>query len=213
METDFIYWRHPTPAGIKVEEVCGGEIYRGKVWKELALQVYCENGKDDFRIIDHFPSGAPFLENSKERISITHTDRFLAIATIPVPSGADLQHFSPDTALGIDAEKVNRQKVLNIRERFLSERELTMIPGEDVEMNILAWTIKEALYKCALTPGIDFRNALSIISLPKIDRITDFRKSDENFGKGKISFPSGEVVDIRLYSYLSEDCIVTLAFV
>ncbi len=36
---DFIYWRHPTIPGIKVEEITGGEYYKGKVWLDMARQV------------------------------------------------------------------------------------------------------------------------------------------------------------------------------
>ena len=43
---DFIYWRHPTIPGIKVEEITGGEYYKGKVWLDMARQVYCENGRE-----------------------------------------------------------------------------------------------------------------------------------------------------------------------
>lgn len=212
METEFIYWRHPTPAGIKVEEVCGGEDRDGMVWRELARQVYCENGKDNYREIGHFDSGAPFLEGADERISVTHTRHFMAVATIPVPNGTDLRYFSPASALGIDAEMADRAQVLKIREKFLSDKELEMIPDDNVEVNILAWTAKEALYKAALTPGIDFRNALSIINLPMIDTISDFQKSSKTFGQASILFPDGNKVSLKLYSYYSEGRIVTLAF-
>lgn len=38
METEFIYWRHPSLPGIKVEEVSGGEDRQGNVWLEMARQ-------------------------------------------------------------------------------------------------------------------------------------------------------------------------------
>lgn len=212
METDFIYWRHPTPAGIKVEEVCGGEDRQGKVWLEMARQVYCENGKEGFREIGHFANGAPFLAYSDERISITHTSHFFAVATLRPAPGVDLRVFNPATALGIDAEAANRAQVLKIRERFLSSGELQIIPADDVEQNILAWTIKEAIYKASLTEGLDFRKDIRILSLPRIDEISDFRKSDENFGKGEFSSPDGTRYILSLYSYRSEGNIITLAF-
>lgn len=212
METEFIYWRHPTPAGIKVEEICGGEDRNGEIWRQMALQVYCENGKDGYREIGHYPNGAPFLIGSPERISITHTQHFLAVATLPKTPEVDLAHFNVRTAMGIDAEREDREQVIRVREKFLSDTELAMISKDDIRTNILAWTIKEALYKAALTPGIDFRNALSIETLPEISEIVDFRKSTTGFGHASISFPDGTIEKMSLFSWLSEGCIVTIAF-
>ena len=39
MNDDFIYWRHPTPPGIKVEEVSGCASRSGRVWREMAMQI------------------------------------------------------------------------------------------------------------------------------------------------------------------------------
>ena len=39
METEFIYWRHHTLPGIKVEEICGGENRPMSLWREMAYQV------------------------------------------------------------------------------------------------------------------------------------------------------------------------------
>lgn len=44
METEFIYWRHHTLPGIKVEEICGGENRPMSLWREMAYQVYSETG-------------------------------------------------------------------------------------------------------------------------------------------------------------------------
>lgn len=83
METEFIYWRHHTLPGIKVEEICGGENRPMSLWREMAYRVYSENGREVYREIGHFRNGAPFLIGENGRISITHTGRFLAVATLP----------------------------------------------------------------------------------------------------------------------------------
>ena len=46
---DFVYWRHPTLPGIKVEEVTEGEDFKGPAWLDMARQIYCENGRDEYR--------------------------------------------------------------------------------------------------------------------------------------------------------------------
>ena len=106
METDFIYWRHLTPVGIKVEEITGREDKSGLVWLDMARQIYCENGRDGvFRAVLHLDSGVPLLDGEQTRISVTHTDGLLAVASLPKTPEADLREFSLRTSLGIDAER------------------------------------------------------------------------------------------------------------
>lgn len=212
METEFIFWHHPTPVGIKVDEVSGMENRSGNLWRTMALQIYCENGRDGFREIGHFPNGAPFLFGATTRISITHTDHLLAVASLPKTPEAGLSEFNPRTAMGIDAEKLNRSQVLKIRERFLSPEELAIVNVESLEDNIIAWTCKEALYKAGMTEGIDFRADIILHSLPCIDREMNLPGAPEPIlGKATLHLPSGEY-EMELYSYESDDCCVTLAF-
>lgn len=163
---DFIYERSKTPWGIKIETVTGGSHYKGKVWLEIAKQIYCENGKEGYREIGHFRSGAPFLYDADERISISHTDGCLLVATIPVPSDACLSEFSPETALGVDVERADREKVLKLRERFLTAEELEIIPKDSLEANLIAWTCKEAMIKAGMDSNIDWHHDVVITRLP-----------------------------------------------
>lgn len=215
METEFIYWRHPSAPGIKVEEVCGAEDKKGKLWREMALQIYCENGKNTYRQIGHFRNGAPFLEGEDCRISISHTDHLLVVATLPRTPEADLRMFSPRTCMGIDAERADRQQVIKVRNKFLNDSELLMIPEDDVPLNILAWTIKEAAYKAALCEGMDFRNDIRILQLPKP---TDAVVGNNAGSPGKAVIlrhdddGNKNSFELDIFSWLSEGCIVSLAF-
>lgn len=215
METEFIYWRHPTIPGIKVEEVCGGEDKAFPLWLEMAYQVYCENGKDGFREIGHYRDGSPFLMGESARISITHAGRFLAIATLPSTPEVELASFSERAAMGIDAERADREQVLRIRDRFLSEEELKLVAEGDVRQNVIAWTAKEALYKAAKTEGLDFRKDIRLVSLPSVGpAVTQYRKEDFEpirIGEAAVSI-NGENHRFALYSYESEGNIVTLAY-
>ncbi len=170
MEDEFIYWPHNTPVGIKVEEISGMESKSGRIWEVMAKQIYCENGRDGYRDIGHFANGAPFLFGQLTRISLTHTDHLLAVATLPKTPEANLADFAPRTALGIDAERNDRQQVLKVRDRFLSDEEKELVPADDLEANIIAWTAKEALYKAGMTEGLDLRTDIIIRQFPKIDR-------------------------------------------
>lgn len=204
METEFIYWRHDTPPGIRVEEISGAEDREGRVWLLMARQVYCENGGETYRVIDHFPSGAPLLEGRDARISITHTRGLMAVASLPRTPEADLSVFSPRAALGIDAERADRRQVLDVRSRFLSPEEQAMVGSDDIEANVTAWTAKEAMFKAALTPGMDWCRDYVITRLP------DPRA--DGYGAGLLRMPDGHEEPLELYSYLSEGCVVTLAY-
>ena len=212
METEYIYWKHLTPAGIKVEEISGAEQRSEAVWRVMAMQIYGENS-EEYRKTGHFANGAPFLYGDTCRISITHTRHFLAVASLPRTPEATLGEFSPRTAMGIDAERLDREQVLKVRERFLSPAELELVEADSVEANIKAWTAKEALYKAAMTEGLDFRKDIRIISLPEFGIPTAMKgTTPPPPGKAEITMPSGETVPMELYAYQSEDCCVMLAY-
>lgn len=204
METQFIYWRHILPCGVKVEEISGAEDRSGAVWRALAKQVYCENGRDGFRQLDHLECGAPLLCDEQTRISVTHTEHLLAVASLPRTPEADLSRFGVRTALGIDAESEHRGQVLKVRDKFLSDDELAIVAPDDLAANITAWTCKEALYKAALCPGIDLRAGLRITVLPVPDSGVA--------GSGAIIFPDGKEEAMELFSYRSEGCVITVAY-
>lgn len=216
METEFIYWPHHTPVGIKVEEVTGMDTKSGKVWREMAKQIYCENGKDSYRDLGHFANGAPFVFGSPSRISMTHTDHLLAVATLPKTPEADLSKFNPRTAMGIDAERLDRSQVLRVRDKFLSDAEAGFVPEDDVEKNIIAWTCKEAIYKAGMTEGIDFRNDVTLEQLPELDCKMNLPGAPAPvLGKGSILLTTEKGtsrLEMELYSYLSDDYCVTLAY-
>lgn len=195
---DYIYERFKTPEGVKIEAVTGGSRYSGKVWREIAMQIYCENGKDDYRNIGHFPSGAPFIYGEDERISVSHTDGCLVVATIPVAPDSSLGEFSPATALGVDVEKADRGKAVELRARFLNESELSQIPADSVEDNIIAWTAKEAMLKAFMKPNIDWKNNIVITRSPAPD----------SPGKGFVK--DGDLtVEFNLYTLAYEGYFIT----
>lgn len=236
MENDFIYWRHPTIPGIKVEEVSGGDRYSGELWRSMAKQLYCENGKESYREIGHFVDGAPFIYGESNRISVTHCPGLYAVATLPPTPEVDLAVFAPRAALGIDAERSDRAQVLRVRDRFLSEEELKIIPADDISLNVLAWTVKEAAYKAARTSGLDIRKGIRIIRLPLPGPPTPvFNNADFGLSPDEKELPErffGEVAivagiaanhdpskdgapnpySLTVYSYRSDEHIVSLCY-
>ena len=211
---EFVTWHHTTPVGVKVDEVFGMDSKSGRVWLELARQIYCEQGMPDYRVIEHFENGAPYLEGYPGRISLTHTGHFFAVATLPKTPEINLDGFSPRAAMGIDAELLDRQQVIKIRNKFLSENELEFIAEDNLKANIMAWTAKEALYKIAFVKGIDFKNDISILSLSVLEP-DPTKKSNAPLGEAMIKFPENSGIGTQkfsLYSYESYGCCVTIAF-
>lgn len=217
---EFIYWGHPTSVGIRVEEVSGGEGQSPKTWLPMAKQIFAENGKDGtYREICHTDNGAPLLADSPQRISVSHTPGILVVAMLPATPEANLVEFSLRTCMGIDTERQDRAQVLKIRNRFLSEKELELIPADDVEANILAWTAKEAVFKALLSEGIDFRKAIRIEEMPEI---AEFPVEKKRTGRVSATRPASdankdrpghpEEVELELFAYRSEDYIVCLAY-
>lgn len=214
MEEDYIYERYYID-GVKVEEVTGGSRYKGKVWTEIARQIYCENGKEEFREIGHYKNGAPFIYGEDSRISISHTPGCFVVATLKVPEGTDLSVFSLPAALGIDVERINRGKVVDVRERFLNGDELKMISPDSVEANIIAWTSKEAVLKAGMNRAIDFRNDIMLVSLPPVAKTRDMQvnKSKETLpclGLATVRI-DGQEYTLALRHYRSGDYIITVA--
>lgn len=209
---EFVTWHHKTPIGVKVDEVFGMDSKSGKVWLEFAKQIYSEQGTSDYREINHFQDGVPFLEGYPGRISITHTNHFLAVAYLPKTPEISLDIFNPRTAMGIDAEPLDRVQVLKVRSKFISAEEELLVPENNLEANILAWTIKEAVYKASVTPGVDLKENIRILELPAV--AVDPNSKDCILGKAILTLPAPnpqEGIEMRLFSYKSYGCCVTIA--
>jgi len=102
--------------------------------------------------------GRPSLVDSNLYISISHSKNIVSIIT----SNA------PETAIDV---QVFDDKVLDLRKKFLSAKEQTMINEDDVKLNSLAWSIKESLFKSIRQENVPFESCLNIenIGINKVD--------------------------------------------
>ncbi len=106
--------------------------------------------RGEFSDIEKDKAGKPFLKNSAQHLSISHT---------PVFAAAMLSNHSP---VGIDLEMVN-PKVERIAHKFLREDEINSIASDEkIEKLILYWSAKEALYKLHGKGEIEFMTQLLI---------------------------------------------------
>lgn len=90
--------------------------------------------------IAHHPDGAPYIPGFCRHISVTHCRTIAAMAV------ADIPH------IGIDAE-TSRPQLQRVASKYLSASELPLWSATP-HLLLLAWTIKEAVYKAARTPGL-----------------------------------------------------------
>lgn len=97
----------------------------------------------DFKI-SYNAVNKPFLENRQEHISISHSHNWLAIAI----------HSGHET--GVDIELI-REKVINIKDKFLTEEELKAGGHDSVKLTLM-WAVKEAVYKTYGKKEVEFKN-------------------------------------------------------
>ena len=121
--------------------------------------------------ISYQESGRPQIKNSAKNISISHSADLVAI-------------FISNNLIGVDVEIASRNidKVVN---RFLHPRELEWIAEAENKqfLKMLFWCAKEAIYKCACHPGIQFDTQIFIFP---------FEYSKTDVFKGKVTFQNIE---------------------
>ncbi len=213
-----MYEREVAPSGIAIEEIYGADEKSAKVWKLFAMQIFSE-AEGDYRSIEHFENGAPYLDGLPQRISVSHTSHCLVVASLPKTPDIELSEVNVRTALGIDLEKSDRAQVLKVKEKFLCDDELALLPAvedlekasaEVIERYILAWTCKEALFKAAMGGASDWKVDYRIISLPQVASQLATATSDK-YGKGIVKTTQGDM-ELMLSSWRFEGYVVSLAF-
>lgn len=116
-------------------------------------------------VLKHLPSGAPYLEKDGEKlapISISHCKGMGAVS-------------SGEVMTGVDVETVS-DRVLRVRERVFSNEELRFI-GTSANLNTLAWTAKEAVFKVIPEEGVDFKEDIQL----DLSTVSDDSKTNEYF--------------------------------
>ena len=116
--------------------------------KQAALYVVRTILKDDNLEILYHETGKPYLPNLN--ISVSHSYDWLVVL---------FSHNGID--VGVDIEKV-RDKILNIKEKFLSEKELQDLKDASLEKYTVYWCVKEAVYKAIGKIGLIFEDHIHV---------------------------------------------------
>jgi phosphopantetheinyl transferase len=100
--------------------------------------------------INYNESGKPFLLNSNQHISITHTPAFVAVAI-------------GNENMGIDIEEP-RPSLEKVKTRFLSTSEIARFNLTELKNLSFLWNLKEASLKFLGDATLDYQNQIEIIS-------------------------------------------------
>lgn len=118
--------------------------------QRLAVRALLNELFEEKVYLSHHDNGKPFLENCITNISITHTDRYVAVIT----------HDEDD--LGIDIESLDRD-FSAVEKKALSEEEVEDL-DEDRKNEQLAiyWCAKEAIFKRMSQYRVDFAEQIEV---------------------------------------------------
>ena len=133
---------------------CHGPLSRREAEREASLLLARRVAGPD-AVIHHYSDGAPFIPGFSGHISLTHCRSLAAIAVSSSPH------------IGIDAE-IWRPQLIRVAPKFLSPSELPYWSASPLRL-LFAWTVKEAVYKAARTPGLPLHSiALPDVSNPRL---------------------------------------------
>ena len=100
--------------------------------------------------LGHHDNGKPYIQNCADEISISHTNRFVAIIT----------HDEED--VGIDIECVNRD-FSAVEKKALSEEEIDDLSDKNHNLQLaIYWCAKEAIYKRMSQGRVDFAEQIEL---------------------------------------------------
>lgn len=120
--------------------------------QKLAVRALLDALFEDKVYLSHHDNGKPYIENNATNISITHTDRYVAVI------------LNDSEEVGIDCESLDRD-FSAVEKKALSEDEIDDL-DEDKRNEQLAiyWCAKEAVYKKMSQYNVDFAEQIEIDS-------------------------------------------------
>ena len=120
--------------------------------QKLAVRALLNEVFEEKVYLSHHDNGKPYLENCVTNISITHTEKYVAIIT----------HDEDD--LGIDIESLDRD-FSAVEKKALSEDEIDDLDYDNEEKNgqlAIYWCAKEAIYKRMSINRVDFAEQIEV---------------------------------------------------
>ena len=119
--------------------------------QRLAVRALLAELFDEKVYLSHHDNGKPYLENMVTNISITHTEKYVAV----------ILHDQED--VGIDIESLDRD-FSAVEKRALSEDEIEDLEDDEKRNEQLAiyWCAKEAIFKLISAYHVDFAEQIEV---------------------------------------------------
>ena len=118
--------------------------------EKLAVRALLNTVFEEKVYLGHHDNGSPFIQNNSIHISITHTNRFVAIITHPTDD------------VGIDIESLIRD-FSAVEKKALSEDEREDLSDKHRNLQLaIYWCAKEAIYKRMSQHGVDFAKQMEV---------------------------------------------------
>ena len=118
--------------------------------EKLAERALLNTIFEDKVYLGHHDNGKPYLQNSAQELSISHSGRFVAIIT------------HPSEDLGIDIECLDRD-FSAVEAKALSEDEIDDLPDNRRNLQLaIYWCAKEAIFKRVSAYNVDFAEQIEV---------------------------------------------------
>ncbi|MGP1620913.1 MAG: 4'-phosphopantetheinyl transferase family protein [Candidatus Cryptobacteroides sp.] len=118
--------------------------------QRLAVRALLDSLFEEKVYLNHHDNGKPYLENSVTNISITHTEKYVAVI------------LNDNEDLGIDIESLDRD-FSAVEQKALSDDEIDDLDDERRnEQLAIYWCAKEAIFKRLSQYNVDFAEQIEI---------------------------------------------------
>ena len=120
--------------------------------QKLAVRALLDVMFEEKVYLSHHDNGKPYIENNAMNISITHTDKYVAII------------LNDTEEVGIDCESLDRD-FSAVEKKALSEEEIEDLDDDAAERReqlAIYWCAKEAVYKKMSRYNVDFAEQIEV---------------------------------------------------
>ena len=118
--------------------------------QKLAVRALLDAMFEEKVYLSHHDNGKPYIENNAVNISITHTDKYVAVI------------LDDRNDVGIDCESLDRD-FSAVEKKALSEEEIEDLDDERRnEQLAIYWCAKEAIFKRVSAYGVDFAEQIEV---------------------------------------------------
>jgi phosphopantetheine--protein transferase-like protein len=138
--------------------------------QKLAVRALLDEMFEDKVYLSHHDNGKPYIENSVTNISITHTEKYVAVI------------LNDNDDVGIDIESLARD-FSSVEKKALSEDEIDDLEDDEKRNGQLAiyWCAKEAIYKMLGQYDVNFAEQIEVEKFrPKKDGELEATFEDED---------------------------------